>query len=415
MNSIIDSNNNSQFFQTLWIDKKKISQPHEYKIIGNFPNGAKSIVKVTANQSGTILLPAGLEIVFPIPKISYYLQFLAIRTLVITAADEATHATIASEFGLRLYSRTELRAHGKVFWKSDTYNNQVYNDLDNFEKSQAYSCLSEPLATNNGAAPVFNAGIGFYVTSPVYAPYFEKSYMNLDTVFLEPMECAVIVESQVGLGLASPLASILPAMYAFYRAVDNDSYVITKQLNFTEGQPTTILASTTYTEAVTLIADDATSTDIYLRCKNVAQSTSFFLTAAGNVLGSKKMFGDPTHCIYKFDMTFSGQAIFSGIPTDMIVLDRAYRYSSSNILCTNVGTLTGLNPVFGPFTLYWSDDSDRTYNSYGLAYYNGGQPILTIYHPDLGANAYSCVVVHSIMGFLTIDSSNGTLELSLPT
>lgn len=412
MSSIIDSGNNSQTLQTLWQSKK--SEPYEYKIIGNFCNGARSISRVTANQSGAIAAPAGIEVVFPIPKVSYYLQFIVVRSKVITAADESAIITSTSEFGLRLFSRKELRTNGKVFWKSDPYNDQVRNDLDPFSKSQAYSCLSEPLFTNDGAAPVFNAGIGFYVSSPIYAPYFDKTYMYLDSVYLAPMELGCIVETTLSLGLNVALASILPEAYMFFRSVDNESYVLTKKLNFKEGEPTTMLGSSTFTEAIKAIADDAVSTTLDIKCKNVAQTTSFFLVNSGAQVPTKKMAADATHCIYKFDFLFAGQNVITGMPTDVLALDRAYRYDSANILCSNVGALTGLKPYFGPHTLYWSEMADRTYNSHALAYYNGGQPQLIVYHPDLGAT-YSLICVHDIFGFLTIDSSNGTMEFSTPT
>lgn len=412
--SQLNSNNNSQLLQTLWMADK--STPYEYRIIGNFCNGSRIINKVTPVNGSSISTPSGVEVVFQVPRTSYYLQYIFIRSKITTDAAQST-LTSSDETGLRLFQRTQLRAHGFAIWTSDPYNNQVRNELDNFEKSQVHSVLSQwSTFIDQSPTTVPTAGASsFYVSSPVYCPLFDKTYMYYDTVFQEPLELGCIVDTNTNLGLSgNGITAIAPIAYCFYRAVDNESYVLNKGLNFKEGEPTTILLSTTFTESALSVTTQVTNTTFDIKCKNVAQSTSFFMVANATTVPYKKIYATTAAGIDAFTFTFAGQQIFSTVPTDVLLMDRGARFNSANINCSNLGALVGMTPWKGPHTIYWSEDSDRTFNSHALAYYNGGQPQLTAYHtqPNL---PWQLIVVHDVFELFTIDTASGQGQVAYMT
>jgi hypothetical protein len=413
---MLDANNNSQTFQTLWEDPYTISKPFVYKIIGNFCNGARAISKVQASQPGAITSPHSLEVVFPIQRVAYYLQYLSVYTDVQTGGIETTAITATNNFGVMLYSRKELRTQGKFFWKSSNLSDQANMALLPFSKSQITSAMAQYSPCYKGAETVVPAAGGhFYTTTPILAPYFDKTYMYLDSILIYPMELAVIVETQQNLGLTAALTSITPICYQFFRTVDNEHYIATKKLNFTLGEPTTILASSTYDEPLVLAG--ASGQGPIMKCKNVIQSTSFFLVTTSGP-GSWKSINPTTvgtKCIWSFDFIFAGQNVFTGIPTDMMCLDRGFRYDSANINCSNTGQMLGMFPLSGPHTIWFSEMADHTYNSFGLAMYNGAFPYYNFYFGTGVDTSYSVAITHNIWGFITIDGSSGTLEYSNPT
>ena len=414
MNSVLDSNNNSQLLQTLW--KREQSTPYEYKIIGNFCNGARTILKVASVTAGAVATPGGLELVFPIPRSSYYLQYiLPISSFTLTQS-QATKITSTSNFGNMLFSRVRLSSGTSTLWQSDPYNAQVRQKCEPFEIGSANSLSSQPFATFQGAATVAGAIGTALVATPLSCPFFDETYMYYDTIFQEPLELGLLVETNTNLSLTDDgITSITTHVYCFYRAVDYQSYILNKSLNFKQGMPTTILLATSLTEAPQAITNGTTSTPFYLKNKWVSLSTSFFLTDSANLLGRKAVFGSDTKNIWSFDFSFAGSPIFTGINTYVLANDTGFKYNCAKITTSNAGALSVNTPLVGPHTIYWSDDPRRTFNSHALAYYNGGQPILTAYHSNPAATTYSLNVNHEVFQFYTVDSSNGIGQISYAT
>lgn len=413
-NSVLDSNNNSQFGQALW--QEKISQPYEYKVVSNFCNGAKLMTRMSSNFGGALSTPAGIEIVFEIQRTSYYLENILVRTAVVnTSLTIASSITTTSNFGLLLYQRIELRAHGITLWRTDPYNMQVRTGLMNFQKNQIQTLLANPILSNDGVLWTTSA---FYVDTPIQCSLFDETYMYYDSIFQEQLQLVLVTETNTNLQVT--LSSVFPYAYCWFRAVDNESYKITKALNFKQGTPSTILLSTTFTESLLPVtASPSQPISFFIKCKNVAQTTSFFMVDSTCTTGLKN-FQSPTisaiDCIYKYDFYFAGQPIMSSMYTDLLLHDKAMKYESAGLQnVSNAGAITGTNTEMGPHTIYWSARPDRTYNSHFLAYYNGGQPILYLYTGALSTGNFSIVVVHDVYELMTIDTTNGQATISFMT
>jgi hypothetical protein len=413
MDPVLNTNADSNLLVSLW--QNELSQPFKYKIIGNFCNTSRTYNRIYPTVGNTITSGIhGMEVVFPINKFML-LQDLVhhITPTVGNGVENAMNAT--SEWGLFFYQRQILRVRGKTICQTDPYHTQVRQKSAKFAESSTISKLAQPYTS--GYAAIVPNNNAFQTFCPFYNTFSEKTCMNLDTKFLEPMELACTIETQANLGLVNALASVSLELWAFYKFLDNESYLALRATNFEPTRAATWLFTDSYLEAISPVSSGMTTATIQLKCKYVVTSTSFFSTFIGfSTAGPLKhtVSSGTAGIITSFDFIVSGQYIMSGIPTGILEYDTGRRFEKSAITCSNAGALTASLPGYGPHTLYFSEIADRSFNSGALAMYNAGQPLINLYFVDPGANS-NLIVTHETLCLMVIDSSNGVIEVQRST
>lgn len=413
MDPILNANKDSTLLNTLW--QSELSQPYKYKILTNYANGSRTILRVYPLAGSTITTPttSQVEIQFIIPKVML-MQDLIHRVTVTTGAGGAEASAVcgaSGELGLYLFQSQRLTAHGKTICQTDPYYNQVCAKNDSFSGSSSVSKLSNTYNSTTLAAAALTASSTFDTLCPFYNTFSTKTCMYLDTQYLEPLQLNCIVEGTTSLGLSYAFTSAVFELWVFYRTLDTETLNAVRATNYNPSLLSSWLFSDSYTESLQSVTNGTTSTNVTIRNKFVASSTSFFMINSGVSPAKKAIPSGTAGIINAFSLTASGITMFQNVPILVLEYDTARRFGKSNILCSNVGAMTCLSPAFGPHTIYWGESADDSCNTHAFAYYSAGQPILTLTHTDPGATTFSVVVVHRIFGFLNINPENGTIEV----
>lgn len=424
MDAILNSNKDSTLLNTLL--QSELSQPYKYKILTNYPNGSRTFTRVypLAGQTATTPTSTQVEIQFVVPKV-LLIQDMIHRIVAVVGSGTETGLVCGAtgELGLFIFSSQRLTAHGKTICQTDPYYNQVCAKNDNFAASAAVSKLSNGYNPTNLATATLTTGASIECLAPFYNTFSTKTCMYLDSQFLEPLQLNCIVESTQNLNLstsgpaANPFASVNFELWVFYRTLDTETINAVRATNYNPSLLSSWLFSDSYTESLQAVTNGATSTQVTLRNKFVASSTSFMMinqlasATAASYPNKRAISAGTAGIITAFSLTASGITMFQNVPITVLEYDTGRRFGKANILCSNVGAMTCLSPAFGPHTIYWGESSDDSCNTHAFAYYSAGQPILTLTHTDPGATTYSIAVVHRIFGFLNINPENGTIEV----
>lgn len=424
MDAILNSNKDSTLLNTLW--QSELSQPYKFKILTNFSNGSRTFTRVypLAGKTASTPTTTQIEIQFIIPKVMLAEDMIHRIVAKVGAGTETGLVCGATgELGLFIFSSQRLTAHGKTICQTDPYYNQVCAKNDSFAGSAVVSKLSNGYNPANLATATLTTGQSIECLAPFYNTFSTKTCMYLDTQYLEPLQLNCIVESTQNLNLstsapaANPFESVDFELWVFFRCLDTETLNAVRATNYAPNLLSSWLFSDSYTESLQAIGNGATTIDVTLRNKFVANATSFMLInqlttpTAASYPNKRAISATTSGIITSFNFVASGLTIFPNVPITVLEYDTGRRYGKSNIQCSNAGAMTCLSPAYGPHTIYWGESNDESCNTHAFAYYSAGQPLLTLNFSATSAATFWAVVTHRIFGFLNIDPMNGAVEV----
>lgn len=389
MDIVTSANKESALLSSL--EKTVKSNPYQYRYQSNFPNSSLSCVAVSP-QVAPAGNPVGNQLTFRIPSYGL-LTDMVIKSTLTTGGDNS--AVDNTNLGERVFSRVSLNSHGKSICQNTSDYLHVRGKDSNVERALKHADVTNSTTSFDTTA--------ISVHTPLYFSFFEKTSNYLPLDFTEELEVICDINSQAGMGLAAALTAGTFTLYCWYRSLDSDNNKEYIQKQFPSDKPFVSLIYDTFTETVPM-ANGSTSTNINLRSNSAIFATHVFCKNATD-RGADKAITDLTFSV-------SGRNIMNAIPADILRF-REKNYGTAGMKMGDDGALTYASNELRPLSIYWGDVKDRSFNSGSVSLGNTNNPSITISHADPGDATHSLIVVHEFWRLLTINPSNGVLDIGL--
>jgi hypothetical protein len=268
------------------------------------------------------------------------------------------------------------------------------------------------------SATVFTSGVssGITVYTPVFFPFFESIYNNLDLTFVEQLQLRCVVNTAALMGSTMTAGSFY--LWMNYWNLDSEAHSALKAQNFKPDKPLTMLGYDVYTERFAL---DSTA-------KRTAQTAA--LNVNNCVFESYMYVYLPSATAYTlapitdYTLKLSGRTIHDTIPQKLALWDKAHQEGGgTGDLLVQAGLSTQGAAAywksaltFCPISICWGmDTGNRTYNSSAISFANVNSPTISTNQLTTGGDLGVFVVSHSYWTLISINSSDGRVERFLST
>lgn len=397
MDIVIAANKESPLLQSL---ESNLKSDLSYKITKNYPNLSRNVLKVSPNiqNSGA---PASKELIFNLPRFGI-LEYLVLESTIDCSTNLAS-VVDNLDAGDRVFSLIELRSHNRVITSNDDAYIKCRKDMATVDKNHYYSYIM------NSATSFSSASITVY--TPVFFPFFESIYNNLDLTFVEQLQLRCIVNTAAGFG--GTLTAGTFYLWMGYWNLEGEAHSTLKAQNFKPERPLTMLGYDVYTERYN-ITTGTTSTTCNINCNNCVFNTHIYAV------------DDTDSTVYPLTtltLKLSGRTTLDTVPQKLAIWDKAHQEGAGGDFLVQGGITTlGGNAywksalTFRPITINWGMDSgNRTFNSGAVSLANVNNPQLVLGHADPSATDKDVVVCHEYWTLLSINSSDGRIERFLST
>lgn len=393
---VLDSVKQSPLYQSL---QSNLKSDLSYRITKNLPAISRQKLKISAN-----ITPSGVhssEWVFNLPRFGI-LESLVLESTITTASNLASLIDNL-DAGDRVFGLIELRSHNRVITSNDDAYIKCRKNSASADKNHYYSYIM------NSATTFSSDSITVY--TPVFFPFFESIYNNLDLTFVEQLQLRCVVNTAGGFG--GTLTAISTSLWMNYWNLDSESHASLKAQNFKPDKPLTMLGYDVYTERYN-ITNGTISTTCNLNVNNcVFESYIYGVDDADSSL----------YALTTTTLKLSGRTIYDAIPHKLAIWDKAHQEGGAADFLVQAGITTlGGNAywknalTFQPKCICWGmDTGNRTYNSGAISFANVNSPQLVMAHADPSATDKDIIVSHSYWKLLSINPSDGRVESFLST
>ncbi len=397
---ILQSNESSALLRTL---NSSSVVDLSYGIKPSYPILAKQYRQIQSNNSlsGTI---AGQEVVFNLNK-SQFFRNMEIRSVLTMST---TNAGLTVPMGLDLFDRIELRSNNKVIYTMSSAYIKSRVRASPINVQQAVIRRAMPLdSTSYAIAATTNWTSGtIALFTPVFCPFFEGDTQNFDLNFYEQLQLVCRVNTTAGMQIESAITALSCTAWVWNYIPDPKYYEYLRSKNQKPSVPLTMLTYNTYTESfvMTNTGTNTVKLNVNYPCFNMyfflRDTTVTLAQTAGNITS--------------FDFSVGGTKLLESVP--WLVSDyETELMGSCPLIPTNATAVSRVTDLLGIRVLNFGlKPHDRTVNSGAISFNQINYPSLTINHTTLGTAAnYSLFVVYEYWNMLTLDSSNGSVAISL--
>lgn len=401
---IIQSNESSALLRTLNAGEV---QDLSYGIKPSYPILSKQYREIRSNN--TISTPAGSEVVFNLNK-SMFLRNLQIRSVLTGVSTTLNSLTVP--LGLDLFDRIELRSNNKVIYTMSSAYIKARVDKSPINVQQAIYRRALPLDSTTYAVSLstgWTAGT-ICTFTPVFCPFFEETMQNFDLNFYEQLQLVCRVNTTTGMQLASALTAMTSTLWCWTWLPDPKYYEYLRSKNQKPSQPLTMLTYNTYTE--TFPMSSLTSNTVKLNVNYPVSHMWFYLRNITSALTGSETTG--AIAITSFDLSVGGTKLLESVP--WLVSDYECALSGAcPIVCTDATAISRRRDIDAIRVVNFGlKPHDYTVNSGACSFNQINYPSLTINHPSLTtASNWVLVVCYQYWNMLTLDSSNGSVAISL--
>lgn len=397
MNYIISANQESPFLTSL--DSLKQSDVYSYEIPGNFPNSAIDVLFLNANIQPSNGNVHSSDLTFDLPRIGHFLTDAIIQSQIRPTTDQTGLNT--GNIGCRLFSDITFRSHSSAIYSLTPEAMIAIQATLPSEKAYKHNQLTNPtLSWTSVLNPV--------VYTPIYSPFMESTNTYLPLSFVEKCQYTARVNTKAGMGLSADLFSMSCKLFVKFRNLQTEAFSAYLANNLPTNSLLNMVQWNTYKESAYSIANGDTSAVVDLKCPHPVFASHFY------IYDSTKNLGPTTSTqISTVGMTFAGKPIMSDVPVSVLAHFNS-RYSRGDISVATNGALSTRTELDlgkrGPYTIYWSELPNRTFNSGCVAMSNVNQPQLELSFSDPGSANFRVAVVHEYYQYAQINPVDGVIS-----
>jgi hypothetical protein len=391
---IIQSNKNSVLLNTISKDPEDLS----YEVQPSFPMLVKNLRAINPNNGTGAIVghPTSQEVVFNINRSNL------LRNLMVQTSYSVTTGGIAvAELpGLQMFEWVQLRSNNKVIMTmSDAYIMARSQDSSVAKSTAIYRrALHLSETTFKPAAATTETGLTTF--TPIFSSFFEDSRNHLDLNFYEQLQLACKYNIAARGGLTKELIAITSCkLWVWSYQLESTAYDLLRAKNQRPNEKLNMLTYNTYLEKTTgtgTISNQTVfmhsnypvfKTYVFMR-NNTAPNAFVNISSFDFTVGGVKLYESLNKLVATYEQEIEGS---SGIVS---TTETAISRVSENIICINWGMLP----------------NDRTKCSGAVSFSNLNNPSITVYGSiTTGVDIF---IVHEYWNILSLDSSNGVLELT---
>jgi len=371
-----------------------------YEIEPSFPILSKLPRVITANNPATIAAQAmnGQEITFNINK-AMLLRDLYIRT---TFTTTTTSLAVTYPVGLNIFEYIQIKTNNKVI--HTLTGEAIRSWLENKNSSprvQAWRMALPLVAATEGVNATSTAASATYTYIP--CSFFDQTKNNFDLNFYEQLSvtCKFNTVARAGMPTTTLDAS---SLYMWLWRPDDKYYDMLRSKNQNPSKPLNMLCWNSYTER--LACTSTTTTTMRLNCNYPVFKTVFRIKPITLALGGVEA------TITSYAFSIGGTELISTM-TKLVGEWEKHKFGANTLVCTTNGSTVTKSDNDG-ITIDWGmEPQNWVSNSGACSFTQLNYPQLVVNYPSLTAADYEVVVTHFYWNILTLDSTNGSVSVTL--
>ena len=345
----------------------------------------------------------GGEIAFNITKANLWRDAVIQSTYTFSG----NHTALLSDtkaYGLQLFEKIEVRSNNKVLFTFSDYALKGVVQSYPVEKAELIWRMALPLLTTTYApAPL---GSNTTVTSFTHIPcaFFESVKNHIDLNFYEQLQVVVKLNTQARMGAEVDITSCTAVLWNYRYQLDAKAYDALRSKNQNPSRPLNMFTLNTFTEFVECTGANTNSIRLNVNYPVVNMYIMLMNKTTGAALGGEGKLIDT------FDFELNGVKLLENVPNVVAWYLPAKHGSSADIVTSSTDiTLKSNKCICLNFGL---DPMDKTYMSGALSMSQINFPQVTIRHQTITPADYNLVVVSEYSQILSLDSSNGSVQIS---
>jgi hypothetical protein len=392
---VLLSNAQSVILNTLSKEPEDLS----YEAGPSFPILAKTLRQTQSDRSVTGA-PAGQEVEFSITR-SYLLRNMAIQSVLTCATGNQT-----TPFpGLSLFEYIQLKSNNKVIMTmSDAYIIARAQDCG-YAKSTAIH--RRALLLNSTTYAPINTSTAVTTFTPVFCSFFEDTRNNFDLNFFEQLKLTCKFNTSARNGLSDPWLTATCTLWTWGYMMSPKDYDLLRAKNQRPNEKLNMLTYNSFLEKTVCTAATTTTMNLFVNypvfktfvfVKNNVATTGLGAMARINslsvVVAGVSMYETVPNPVIKYEQEIEGSAAVG--PADLIS-DLIISRLTESVICIN----WGCRPM------------DRINNSGAFSFSNVNRPQIIVNYTSLTAANFDVYAVHEYWNILSLDSNNGSVDISV--
>lgn len=370
-----------------------------YEIEPSYPILSKFPRVISANNPTTIAAQAmnGQEITFNINK-AMFLRDLYVRT---TFTTTTTSLAVTFPVGMNIFEYIQIKTNNKVIHTltGEAIRSWIENKPASV-RAQASRMALPLVAATESVNATSTAASSTYTYIP--ASFFDQTKNNFDLNFYEQLSVTCKFNTVARAGM--PTTTLAAAdLYTWLWRPDDKYYDMMRSKNQNPSKPLNMLCWNSYTERLACVA--ATTTTMRLNCNYPVFKTVFRIKPITLALGGVEA------TITSFAFSVGGTELISTMLKTVSEWEK-HKHGASSLVCTtNASTVTKSDN--DGITIDWGmEPQNWVSNSGACSFSQLNYPQLLVNYPSLTAADYEVVVTHFYWNILTLDSQNGSVNVS---
>ncbi len=406
---VISSNQSSVILRSL---AEAEVMPLEYEIAPSYPLLGKQYKELQTTSGAAVGAMNGQEIAFNINK-SMLLRDMMIKTT-FTTTTTTMDTAVEQMPGLMMYEWIQLRTNNKVIqtMSDSAIIARVEESSENVKTAIYRRALPLVVTTEVLNATSTSASVTY---TPVFSSFFEDTRNNFDLNFYEQLSLNCKFNTTVKAGFLATTTTIgIVTLWVWTYRPDDKYYDYLRSKNQNPAKPLNMLTWNTYTERQACVGTTTQTMRLnvnypvfktYVMLKPILAVVKGQFAKIDSIefsVGGTKLLENVPNLVARWESEktgSSGAKILTAGTNDNAgsITNGTYGYDDNKAICFNWGLLP----------------QNYVSNSGAVSFSQINYPQIIVNHQTITAANYEVSVVHYYWNILTLDSSNGSVNVTV--